>query len=450
MRFHDVLVVTDGIHNECLYSQAANITIKNSHFSNCATMDVFFTRGTWWGQPAYGGWTLTNNFFGAPRFLNGQCCHYYAVYWAYQSVFDRAVVRGNTFESQVTADGDVHQQRRVLQHAGVQPAGHGQGDVRLDAGADSDADADRVTVADADRHAVARRRTVGHAGAVGAAGHGLGRHDAELDQRLRWDASTDNRGVAGYRLYRNGTAVGTHERHGLHGHRARLRHELHDRPDRVRRGGQRVAARRGHRHHDDRGLLRPRRAVADADGHPVADLRRRPTPTPTATPSPAPTPPVAPARRPASSARGASTRPSGARQGLEQARATTARSRAPSASRTGSSAARCPSTASTTTCVADAASLDLHNRPDDRGLGQAHERHRRAAVVFKENRTAGHQAYSLYAANGSAKPAAEFAGGTKYTTLQSSRDDRRQPLDAHRGDLRRHADADLPQRRRDR
>ena len=82
------------IHNECLYSQAANITIKNSHFSNCATMDVFFTRGTWWGQPAYGGWTLTNNFFGAPRFQNGQCCHYYSVYWAYQETYDRAVVRG--------------------------------------------------------------------------------------------------------------------------------------------------------------------------------------------------------------------------------------------------------------------------------------------------------------------------------------------------------------------
>ena len=103
--FHDVLVVEGGIHNECLYSQAANITINNSRFTNCATMDVFFTLGTWWGQPAYGGWTLTNNFFGAPRFQNGQCCHYYAVYWAYQSVFDRAVVRGNTYESKVTVDG---------------------------------------------------------------------------------------------------------------------------------------------------------------------------------------------------------------------------------------------------------------------------------------------------------------------------------------------------------
>ena len=130
VRFHDVLVRHRGIHNECLYSQAANITIKNSHFSNCATMDVFFTRGTWWGQPAYGGWTLENNFFGAPRFLNGQCCHYYAVYWAYQSLFDRAVVRDNTLRVRGDRGRHIHQQRRVLQHPGVQPAGHDQGDVR--------------------------------------------------------------------------------------------------------------------------------------------------------------------------------------------------------------------------------------------------------------------------------------------------------------------------------
>ena len=51
VNFHDVLLVDRGIHNECLYSQAANITIKNSRFTNCATMDVFFTLGTWWGQP---------------------------------------------------------------------------------------------------------------------------------------------------------------------------------------------------------------------------------------------------------------------------------------------------------------------------------------------------------------------------------------------------------------
>ena len=105
VRFHDVLVVTDGIpRDECLYSQAANITIKNSHFSNCGTMDVFFTRGRGGGGP-YGGWTLTNNFFGAPRFQNGQCCHYYSVYWAYQRPTTVRMVPRNPYEAAVTVDG---------------------------------------------------------------------------------------------------------------------------------------------------------------------------------------------------------------------------------------------------------------------------------------------------------------------------------------------------------
>ena len=61
---------SEGVHMECLYSLASNITIKNSRFENCAVMDVFFTRGTWWTppQPEYGGWTLINNYFDAPRF----------------------------------------------------------------------------------------------------------------------------------------------------------------------------------------------------------------------------------------------------------------------------------------------------------------------------------------------------------------------------------------------
>ena len=55
-------------------------------------MDVFFTRGTWWpAQPEYGGLTLINNYFDAPRFSNGACCHYYSVLWAWQSKYDRAV-----------------------------------------------------------------------------------------------------------------------------------------------------------------------------------------------------------------------------------------------------------------------------------------------------------------------------------------------------------------------
>jgi hypothetical protein len=42
------------------------------------------------------------------------------------------------------------------------------------------------------------------------------------------------------------------------------------------------------------------------------------------------------------------------------------------------------------------------------------------SVVFKENRKAAQQTYSLYASNGASKPAAEVAVGTRYTTQTSS------------------------------
>ena len=110
VRFHDVVMTStgesEGVHMECLYSLASNITIKNSRFENCAVMDVFFTRGTWWSppQPEYGGFTLLNNYFDAPRFANGRCCHYFSVKWAWQSKYDRASLRGNTYLAGVAAD----------------------------------------------------------------------------------------------------------------------------------------------------------------------------------------------------------------------------------------------------------------------------------------------------------------------------------------------------------
>jgi hypothetical protein len=107
VRFHDTILTSTGqsedVHMECLYSQASNITIKNSRFENCAIMDLFLTRGTWWGQPEYGGWTLVNNHFGVPRRANGTGAHYYSVLWAWQSKYDRAVLRGNTYEASVGA-----------------------------------------------------------------------------------------------------------------------------------------------------------------------------------------------------------------------------------------------------------------------------------------------------------------------------------------------------------
>ena len=61
--FHDVRVSNELVHNECAYSLAPNLTIRNSHFWNCATLDLFIERGTWFGQPLYCCVTLENNVF---------------------------------------------------------------------------------------------------------------------------------------------------------------------------------------------------------------------------------------------------------------------------------------------------------------------------------------------------------------------------------------------------
>ncbi|HWH24271.1 MAG TPA: hypothetical protein VNW68_05185, partial [Candidatus Limnocylindria bacterium] len=106
VHFRDVRIATAGVHNECLYSQSPNITIRNSRFTNCATMDIFFTRGTWWGQPYYGGFTLINNYFGKTYKLGG-AVHYYSVVWGDVGggPIRNATVRGNTFELPPAAPG---------------------------------------------------------------------------------------------------------------------------------------------------------------------------------------------------------------------------------------------------------------------------------------------------------------------------------------------------------
>jgi len=83
--FHDVVLSSAGeaadVHMEGLFSMSPNITIRNCRFENCAIFNVFFTRGSWWSppQPGYGGFTITNNFFGRTRRANGQGTHFYTV-----------------------------------------------------------------------------------------------------------------------------------------------------------------------------------------------------------------------------------------------------------------------------------------------------------------------------------------------------------------------------------
>jgi hypothetical protein len=77
--FHDVYQDGAGVHNECVFSQAPGLVIRNSTFRNCATMDLMITRGDWWGQPRYGGVTLENNVFAHSTNGRDPRWHYYGV-----------------------------------------------------------------------------------------------------------------------------------------------------------------------------------------------------------------------------------------------------------------------------------------------------------------------------------------------------------------------------------
>lgn len=105
--FHDVRVTGSSVHNECVYSDGPNLTVRRSHFWNCATMDLFITRGDWWGQPAYGGVTIENNVFEHSTMEGLRSWHHYGLLFGGQLAFDGAPlhnlkVRYNTFEQAVS------------------------------------------------------------------------------------------------------------------------------------------------------------------------------------------------------------------------------------------------------------------------------------------------------------------------------------------------------------
>jgi hypothetical protein len=111
VEFHDVIQQGADVHNECIFSQAPGLVIRNSTFRNCATMDLMVTRGDFWGQPTYGGITLENNVFA--HSVNGRDpdWHYYGflLHGNMGQLTDVRIVN-NTFESNVggvTSD-DVH------------------------------------------------------------------------------------------------------------------------------------------------------------------------------------------------------------------------------------------------------------------------------------------------------------------------------------------------------
>jgi hypothetical protein len=102
VRFHDVYQDGDGIHNECLFTESPGLTVRNSTFTNCATMDMMIVRGDWWGQPSYGGITLVNNVFA--HAVNGRDprWHYYGlVLHGNMGQLTDARIVNNTFENWV-------------------------------------------------------------------------------------------------------------------------------------------------------------------------------------------------------------------------------------------------------------------------------------------------------------------------------------------------------------
>lgn len=104
--FHDVRASHELVHNECAYSLAPNLTVRNSHFWNCATMDLFIERGTWFGQGLYCCVTIENNVFEHSTQLSPDSWHHYSlgVHGGDVQEMRNWRVINNTFETTAGAD----------------------------------------------------------------------------------------------------------------------------------------------------------------------------------------------------------------------------------------------------------------------------------------------------------------------------------------------------------
>jgi hypothetical protein len=106
--FHDVRLTSSLVHNECVYAIVTpGLTVRNSAFRACATMDLFFTYGDWWQPqpPGYGNVTLENNVFGHATMIGPASWHYYSLAVGHTGpppgwgTIAGWVVRNNTFET---------------------------------------------------------------------------------------------------------------------------------------------------------------------------------------------------------------------------------------------------------------------------------------------------------------------------------------------------------------
>ena len=105
--FHDVRATHPLVHNECAYSLAPRLTVRNSRFWNCATMDLFIERGTWFGQPLYCCVTLENNVFEHSTSNEPGSWHHYSlgIHGGDLQELRNWRVVNNTFETAVSGGG---------------------------------------------------------------------------------------------------------------------------------------------------------------------------------------------------------------------------------------------------------------------------------------------------------------------------------------------------------
>lgn len=86
-----------SIRNAC--SRSPGLTLRNSTFTNCSTVDASFNRTD------YNRLTIANNLFG--HSVNGDGWHYYSIWWYTDAFTDIKMVK-NTFENGVLMEEPTH------------------------------------------------------------------------------------------------------------------------------------------------------------------------------------------------------------------------------------------------------------------------------------------------------------------------------------------------------
>ena len=109
--FHDAVMTTAGqragAHMECMWSSGPSLTVRNSVFRDCSVMDLFLTRGSWYGQGNVCCVTLENNiFFPSERSNNGGVHFYSVLVHENADSIDRYVIKNNRFDLPFSASGN--------------------------------------------------------------------------------------------------------------------------------------------------------------------------------------------------------------------------------------------------------------------------------------------------------------------------------------------------------